>query len=85
MSFVTVLPKESSSIPGNQHLVITCEHGGNRIPVRYRGLFKVKKAVLLSHRGYDIGALSLATDGKYLYFTWRQDLGDIWVMDVVQE
>ena len=22
------------------------------------------------------------TDGKYLYFTWREDLGDIWVMDV---
>jgi len=20
--------------------------------------------------------------GKYIYFTWRDDLGDIWVMDV---
>ncbi len=28
---------------------------------------------------------SLATDGDYLYFTWEEDLGDIWVMDVVQE
>ena len=28
---------------------------------------------------------SLATDGEYLYFTWEEDLGDIWVMDVVQE
>jgi hypothetical protein len=27
----------------------------------------------------------LATDGKYLYFTWRGDMGDIWVMDVVYE
>ncbi len=27
----------------------------------------------------------LATDGKYLYFTWREDAGDIWVMDVVYE
>ena len=26
-----------------------------------------------------------ATDGKYLYFTWEEDFGDIWVMDVVQE
>ncbi len=26
-----------------------------------------------------------ATDGSYLYFTWQDDLGDIWVMDVVQE
>jgi len=24
-----------------------------------------------------------STDGKYIYFTWREDLGDIWVMDVV--
>ena len=25
------------------------------------------------------------TDGEYLYFTWRDDVGDIWVMDVAQE
>ena len=24
----------------------------------------------------------LATDGTYLYFSWQEDLGDIWVMDV---
>ncbi len=24
----------------------------------------------------------LDTDGEYIYFRWRQDLGDIWVMDV---
>jgi Tol biopolymer transport system component len=28
---------------------------------------------------------SLATDGRYLYFTWYDDIGDIWVMDVVRE
>jgi len=22
------------------------------------------------------------TDGEFLYFTWREDIGDIWVMDV---
>jgi TolB protein len=22
-----------------------------------------------------------STDGKYIYFAWREDLGDIWVMD----
>ncbi len=26
-----------------------------------------------------------ATDGKYLYFTWDQEVGDIWVMDVERE
>jgi Tol biopolymer transport system component len=25
----------------------------------------------------------LVTDGTYLYFNWREDVGDIWVMDVV--
>ena len=29
-----------------------------------------------------IGTEAFATDGRYLYFTWEDDLGDIWVMDV---
>ena len=41
-------------------LVITCEHGGNRIPAPYRDLFHAHDALLDSHRGYDLGALSLA-------------------------
>ena len=24
------------------------------------------------------------TDGEFLYFTWREDHGDLWVMDVAQ-
>ena len=28
---------------------------------------------------------ALTTDGTYLYFVWNETLGDIWVMDVVQE
>ena len=27
----------------------------------------------------------LCTDGTFLYFTWREDVGDIWVMDVVTD
>jgi Tol biopolymer transport system component len=23
-----------------------------------------------------------ATDGEYLYFSWEEDVGDLWVMDV---
>jgi len=30
-----------------------------------------------------IGSFGLATDGVYLYFTWHEDVGDSWVMDVV--
>ncbi len=28
---------------------------------------------------------SLDTDGQYVYFFWQEDLGDIWVMDVVTD
>lgn len=39
---------------------MTCEHGGNRVPARYRGL--IPRGLLESHRGYDPGALELARD-----------------------
>ena len=29
-----------------------------------------------------LGLSGLATDGEYLYFTWEEDLGDLWVLDV---
>ena len=37
----------------------------------------------LSGRRGSMGPYALATDGQYLYFTWEDDLGDIWVMDMV--
>jgi predicted N-formylglutamate amidohydrolase len=39
---------------------VTCEHGGNRVPPRYRALFSHE--LLASHRGYDRGALTLARE-----------------------
>ncbi len=30
----------------------------------------------------DMGFFALATDGRYLYFAWEEEIGDIWVMDV---
>jgi predicted N-formylglutamate amidohydrolase len=47
-------------VPASDGLVITCEHGGNRIPAPYRGLFHAHHALLESHRGYDPGALIMA-------------------------
>jgi Tol biopolymer transport system component/predicted Ser/Thr protein kinase len=38
---------------------------------------------LVGKRG-TLGRMPPDTDGKFLYFTWRDDLGDIWVMDVVR-
>jgi predicted N-formylglutamate amidohydrolase len=40
--------------------LITCEHGGNRIPAPYRRLFRGRRALLDSHRGYDPGSLVMA-------------------------
>lgn len=42
--------------------VVSCEHGGNRIPAPYRALFLDHEAVLGSHRGFDPGALELARE-----------------------
>jgi Tol biopolymer transport system component/serine/threonine protein kinase len=51
---------------------VSVESGTRRRLTRFEG-----------RRG-QLGSLALATDGKYLYFTWHQDLGDLWVMDVVE-
>lgn len=40
--------------------LLTCEHGGNRVPARYRQYFSGYENLLRSHRGYDPGALSTA-------------------------
>jgi predicted N-formylglutamate amidohydrolase len=40
--------------------LVTCEHGGNRVPATYRRLFRGEQSVLDSHRGYDPGALVMA-------------------------
>ena len=48
--------------PRATRLIITCEHGGNDVPARYRALFAAGAEVLETHRGYDPGALTLARD-----------------------
>lgn len=50
-------PRRSPSAPT---LLLTCEHGGNDVPPRYRPLFARAATVLRSHRGWDPGALALA-------------------------
>ena len=42
--------------------LVTCEHGGNRIPAPYRALFAGHAALLATHRGYDPGALVMARE-----------------------
>jgi len=43
-------------------LLITCEHGGNRVPARYRHLFGGRQGLLETHRAYDVGGLVMAKE-----------------------
>lgn len=40
-------------------LLLTCEHGGNNVPAAYTLLFEEHQQQLVSHEGYDIGAMDL--------------------------
>lgn len=46
--------------PAGDALVISCEHGGNRIPAPYREWFLAHRGLLATHRGFDPGALVMA-------------------------
>ncbi|HXV21745.1 MAG TPA: N-formylglutamate amidohydrolase [Desulfuromonadales bacterium] len=41
-------------------IILSCEHGGRRIPAPYRPLFAGQDELLATHRGYDIGILPFA-------------------------
>ncbi len=45
---------------------------------------RVSRLTKLEGRRGTLGQ-GFTTDGRYLYFTWREDDGDIWVMDVVTD
>ena len=47
-------------LPRPDYLIVSCEHGGNRVPPRFRKLFSQR--LLATHRGYDPGALAVARD-----------------------
>jgi predicted N-formylglutamate amidohydrolase len=40
--------------------IVSCEHGGNRVPAAYAALFRDHRRLLDTHRGYDPGSLDLA-------------------------
>lgn len=42
------------------NLIITCEHAGNQVPDCYKHIFSDFNDVLVSHRGYDPGAVEIA-------------------------
>lgn len=38
----------------------------------------------LSGRRGKLGNVGLATDGRFIYYTWEESRGDIWVVDIIQ-
>ncbi len=46
--------------PQARAFLVTCEHGGYRIPAAYRHFFTNAQNIVASHRGHDVGALQLA-------------------------
>lgn len=68
----------SAARSSSDELLLTCEHGGNRIPSAYASLFREAGEVLGSHRGWDPGALPLArliarrTRRPLLAVTWSR-------------
>ena len=47
-------------MPTGRCLIISCEHGGFEVPADYAAGFAGQQPLLLSHRGWDPGALQLA-------------------------
>ena len=74
--------KKAKSKPFDS-LMITCEHGGNHIPARYKKLCRGQSPLLSTHRGYDIGALNVAralarrADAPLFYSTTSRLLIDL--------
>ncbi len=56
----TGLVRGSSGVTSHTICLVTCEHGGNRVPRELAARFRGWHALLASHRGYDPGALATA-------------------------
>ena len=69
--------------PDGKTLFSAVTRGGARVVVSIAddGTHERRLTNFSGRRG-SIG--NLATDGTYLYFTWDEDIGDLWVMDVVE-
>lgn len=56
-------------------IILSCEHGGNRIPSAYASLFKGHEQILHSHQGFDPGTMDLFEYLKsHTYFSKSNDI-----------
>jgi predicted N-formylglutamate amidohydrolase len=60
MAKATNRSNNTAAMPSKKRLVVSCEHGGNRVPARYQDLFRGQREILDSHRGYDWGTPQMA-------------------------
>ncbi len=58
----------SHQVPPDVFLLLTCEHGGNQVPVGYKRLFAPHAELLATHRGWDPGT-------RHVGEVWSQRLG----------
>ena len=58
-------------LPGSEQQVLAVNDDGSGERV----------VATLSGRRGSLGSNGLSTDGRHLYFTWEEDLGDLWTMD----
>lgn len=56
------MPQAPHGLAAGIRFVVSCEHGGNRIPPAYADAFAGCAPMLASHQGYDAGALQMARD-----------------------
>ncbi len=52
-------PTRTPPEPVPPAVLVTCEHGGNRVPIAYQDLFRRAGPTLASHRGWDSGTIAL--------------------------
>jgi Tol biopolymer transport system component len=82
-------PRRVSDLPIHYHrwsrdgARIYFPHAGDIWSVSIDG--EARQETSLDSRPGDVGDHTLATDGRFLYYGWEQDLGDLWVMDVVYD
>jgi predicted N-formylglutamate amidohydrolase len=45
-----------NALPAMNYIILSCEHASNAVPPFIAEIFSAEKEILVSHRGYDIGA-----------------------------
>jgi TolB protein len=72
------------SLDGKQVYFIGLGDRANNVWLLSIGNRKERPVTALTDRRGALGSLGLAIDAKYIYFTWEESRGDIWVADVIQ-